>query len=92
MAELYIKVKDTKLSFLLNLLKKFDFVEVDQRSTEIYLTDEQQKELNKRYEEVINGEAHLISKKEFDANKHLGKISWSEDALDYQKNQRNYQD
>ena len=62
MAELYIKVKDTKLSFLLNLLKKFDFVEVDQRSTEIYLTDEQQKELNKRYEEVINGKAHLISK------------------------------
>ena len=66
MAELYIKVEDTKLSFLLNLLKKFDFVEVDQKSTEIYLTDKQQKELNRRYEEVINGSAHLISKEKFE--------------------------
>jgi len=83
MAELHLKVKDTELSFLLNLLKRFDFVEVVQNPSNVNLTNEQQTELNKRYEKTINGKAHLISKKEFDANKHLGKISWSEDALDY---------
>jgi cellobiose-specific phosphotransferase system component IIA len=31
----------------------------------------------------------IKKKKKFDANKHLGKVSWDEDALEYQKKHRN---
>lgn len=52
MKDILIKVKDSEYDFFLNLLSRFDFVELDKKD---FFSDEQKEILDKRYEELKSG-------------------------------------
>ena len=65
MIDLHLKVKDDEYDFVVNLLQKFDFVDVESELN-IDLTEEQKIELDRRYNEIISGTAKLMSFEEFE--------------------------
>ena len=52
MKDLVVKVKDNEYNFVVNLLNKFDFVEIEPIDT---LTEEQKLIVDKRYDELKTG-------------------------------------
>lgn len=52
MKDLIVKVRDNEFSFVVNLLNKFDFVEIEAFDA---LTEEQKLIVDKRYEELKTG-------------------------------------
>ena len=52
MKDLVLKVKDNEYNFVVNLLNKFDFIEIENIDP---LTEEQKLIIDKRYEELKSG-------------------------------------
>jgi len=52
MKDLVVKIKDSEYNFVVNLLSKFDFIEIEASNT---LTEEQKLIVDKRYDELKTG-------------------------------------
>ncbi len=60
MKTITLNISDTEYQFVIDLLKKFDFVQVVEEESEIELTREEKEMLDKRLQELKTGTAQAI--------------------------------
>ena len=66
MVDIHIRVRDEKYGFLMDLLRYFDFVKIEDSGKATELSIEEQREINRRYDEIVSGNAKFISKEKLD--------------------------
>jgi len=59
MIDLHLKIDENNYDFFIELIKKFDFVEIEQ-DNDTYLTKKQKEVIEKRKNELLNGEVKGI--------------------------------
>jgi len=69
MAQLTLNISDNQINFFLELIKKFDFVRVENKTAPLELTEEQKSILDERLENYKNNPTSYIDLE--DAKKNL---------------------
>ncbi len=60
MKTITIHIEDSKYSFLINLLKRFSFVQIDQEDDAEVFTEKQKRILNQRLDELLEGKTESV--------------------------------
>ena len=60
MKTITIHIEDSKYSFLINLLKRFSFVQIDQEEDAEVFTEKQKRILDQRLEDILKGKAETV--------------------------------
>ena len=60
MKTITIHIEDSKYSFLINLLKRFSFVQIDQEEDAEVFTEKQKRVLDQRLEDILKGKAETV--------------------------------
>ena len=68
MAQLTLNISDNQINFFLELIKKFDFVRVENKTATVELTEEQKNILDERLENYKNNPNSYIDLKDVKEN------------------------
>ena len=68
MAQLTLNISDNQINFFLELIKKFDFVRVENKTTTVELTEEQKNILDERLKNYKNNPNSYIDMKDVKEN------------------------
>ncbi len=60
MKTITIHIEDSKYSFLINLLKRFSFVQIEQEEDTEVFTEKQKRILNQRLDELLKGKTETV--------------------------------
>ncbi len=60
MKTITIHIEDSKYSFLINLLKRFSFVQIEQEEDTEVFTEKQKRILDQRLDELLKGKTETV--------------------------------